>query len=56
MKDNLPQNPKVMSNDVTEFCKQYIKEKLQVHPYQEQLLLDSKKWRKTILKHGRKQR
>jgi len=53
MEDKLLQNPKVMSESVMEFCKEYLKENIKLQPYQEKLLLNSKKWRKVILKHGR---
>lgn len=56
MKDNLPQNPKVMSENVTEFCKEYIKKNMPTHPWQEQILLNCKKWRKIVLKFGRNRR
>jgi len=53
MKDNLTQNPKIMSENVTEFCKEYMKENMTIQPCQEQILLNCKKWRRTILKFGR---
>lgn len=53
MEDKLLQNPKVMSESVVEFCKEYLKENTKLQSYQEKLLLNSKKWRKVILKHGR---
>lgn len=42
MEDKLLQNPKVMSESVVEFCKEYLKENTKLQSYQEKLLLNSK--------------